>query len=183
MHAHTHLSHKYINTYIFMYNAYKYIYIYLYIHIYTYMHISRLSYAQLYLHTWTPAHARAHTSAHTHARAHRRRRRAQRPALHRRPAERVPRAVARQPGPKKAAHTFVNVVTAAVFHAPMFALNADAAWNAWEPGHPRSTPSEGARMCRRGCAGAESRTHARAHGRSTWARACGGPPSAIRSSG
>ena len=31
------------------------------------------------------------------------------------------------------AHTEHNVVTAAVFHAPMFALNADADWNACEP--------------------------------------------------
>jgi hypothetical protein len=34
--------------------------------------------------------------------------------------------VARRPA-EKAAHTEDNVVTAAVFHAPMFALNADAA--------------------------------------------------------
>jgi hypothetical protein len=56
MHAHTHLSHKYT-------------YAYIYIRTYTHMHIFRLCYAQLYLHTWTPAHARAHTSAHKHARA------------------------------------------------------------------------------------------------------------------
>ncbi len=31
----------------------------------TYIHITRLSYAQLYLHPGTPARARAHTSAHT----------------------------------------------------------------------------------------------------------------------
>jgi hypothetical protein len=30
-------------------------------------------------------------------------------------------------------------MTRAVFHAPMFALNADAEWNACEPYHPRST--------------------------------------------
>ena len=36
-----------------------------------------------------------------------------------------PPAVARRPGPK-AAYTAYNVVTRAVFHAPMFALNADA---------------------------------------------------------
>jgi hypothetical protein len=41
---------------------------YIYIDIYTYNHISRLSYAQRYLHTWTPAHARAHTASHTRAR-------------------------------------------------------------------------------------------------------------------
>ena len=71
---------------------------------YTYTHISRLSYAQLYLRTWAPAHAGAHTSAHTHASAHRRRRRAQRPAPHRRPAECVPPAVARRPGRKGGAY-------------------------------------------------------------------------------
>jgi hypothetical protein len=54
----------------------------------------------------------------------------------------------------KAAHTKANEMTDAVFHAPMFALNADADWNACEPSHPRSTPTERARMCRRGCAGA-----------------------------
>jgi hypothetical protein len=31
------------------------------------------------------------------------------------------------------AHTWYNVVTDAVFHAPMSALNADADWNACEP--------------------------------------------------
>jgi hypothetical protein len=36
----------------------------IYIHAYT-----RLCYAQLYLHTWTPVHVRANTSAHTRARA------------------------------------------------------------------------------------------------------------------
>ncbi len=41
------------------------------------------------------------------------------------PAERVPPAVAlRRAG--KAAHTWDSVVTTAVFHAPMLALNADA---------------------------------------------------------
>ena len=71
--------------------------------------IFRLCYAQLYLHTWTPAHARAHTfwhgSAHTHARAriggavaHNGPRRIDDPA------ERVPPAVARRRA-EKAAHT------------------------------------------------------------------------------
>ncbi len=35
------------------------------------------------------------------------------------------------------AHTWYNVVTDAVFHAPMFALNADADMNACEPNHTR----------------------------------------------
>ena len=91
----------------------------------------------------------------THTRARRRRRRAQRPAPDRRPAERVPPRW-RAARAEKAAHTLDNVVTAAVFHAPMFALNAVADWNACEPSHPRSTPTEGARMCRRGCVGAQS---------------------------
>jgi hypothetical protein len=59
-------------------------------HMYTYMHVSRLSYTQLYLHPWTPSHARAQTSAHKRASAHRRSRQAQRPAPHRQPAEHVP---------------------------------------------------------------------------------------------
>jgi hypothetical protein len=72
--------------------------------------------------------------------------------------------VARRPA-EKAAHTLNNEVTRAVFHAPMFALNADADKNACKPSHTRSTPTEGARTCRRGCLGAQSRTHsARAHG-------------------
>ena len=58
-----------------------------------------------------------------------------------------------------AAHTWDNEVTAAVFHAPMFALNADAEENACEPSHTRSTPTEGARMCRSGCVGPQSYTH------------------------
>ncbi len=56
----------------------------------TYIHLTHLSYAPLYLHTWAPAHARAHTFPRTRASAHRRRRRTQRPAPHRRPAECVP---------------------------------------------------------------------------------------------
>jgi hypothetical protein len=48
------------------------------------------------------------------------------------PAERVPPAVARRRA-EKAAHTAYNVVTRAVFHAPMFALNADACENACAP--------------------------------------------------
>jgi hypothetical protein len=67
--------------------------------------IFRLCYAQLYLHTWTPAHARAHTfCAHTHARAHRRRRRAQRPAPHRRPGRARPACGGAPPGRKGSAY-------------------------------------------------------------------------------
>ncbi len=95
---------------------------------------------------------------------------------------------------EKAAHTWYKFDTDAVFHAPMFALNADADASACGPSQPQSTPTEGARMWR-GCVCAQSHTHtctrpiahahmrAPAHGRSTWARACGGPASAICSSG
>jgi hypothetical protein len=46
---------------------------------------------------------------------------------------------------RTAAHTEEKEVTDAVFHAPMFALNADAIWNACEPSHTKSTPVESAR--------------------------------------
>ena len=46
----------------------------------------------------------------------------------------------RRPNP---AHTEINNVTRAVFHAPMFALNAES--NACEPNDTRSTPTEIAR--------------------------------------
>jgi hypothetical protein len=111
MHAHTHLSHKYIYTFIHKYNAYIYIYIY----VYTYMCI-RIA--------------------------------------------------------EKAAHTDCNEVARAVFHAPMFALNAVANWNACEPSHARSTPTERARMCRRGCVGALSHTHKRARARTQHVCSC-----------
>jgi hypothetical protein len=65
----------------------------------------RLCFAQLYLHNWTPAHARAHTSLHTHtcvhiggATAHNGPRRIDDPA------ERVPPAMARRPGRKGGAY-------------------------------------------------------------------------------
>ena len=75
-------------------------------------------------------------------------------------------------GAEKAAHTPANEVIDAVFHAPMFELNADAYGpppNACAPNHPRSTPTERARMCRRGCVRARSHTHTRGHthGRTT----------------
>ena len=47
----------------------------------------------------------------------------QRPRMRRRPTERSPPRCARGP---EVAHTRYNVVTRAVFHAPMFALKADA---------------------------------------------------------
>jgi hypothetical protein len=58
----------------------------------------------------------------------------------------------------KAAHTQNMFDTDAVFHAPMFALNADADANACEPNRTRSTPTEGARTVRRRCAGHQTHT-------------------------
>ncbi len=55
----------------------------------------------------------------------------------------------RAAGPEKA-HTAYNVVTDAVFHAAMFALNADAEPNACQPSHSRSTPTERTRTLRHG---------------------------------
>jgi hypothetical protein len=49
---------------------------------------------------------------------------------------------------RKAAHTYSNEVTDAVFHAPMFALNADIEANACKPSHMRSSPTESARLAR-----------------------------------
>jgi hypothetical protein len=63
-------------------------------------------------------------------------------------------------------------VTDAVFHAPMFALNADAEWNACEPSHPRSMPTERARMSRRGCEGAQSQARTRTLTRTQHVGAC-----------
>jgi hypothetical protein len=66
----------------------------------------------------------------------------------------------------KVAHTAANVVRAAVFHAPMFALNAVAHWKACEPTHTQSPPAEGARMCRRGLRGRRiTHAHTRARAR------------------
>jgi hypothetical protein len=90
-----------------------------------------------YLRTGTPAHV--HTSGHTRTRA---------PAVPPRTTARAPSttrpSASRRGGAAaragKEAHTAYNVVTAAVFHAPMFALKASAYWNACDPSHPRSTP-------------------------------------------
>jgi hypothetical protein len=78
-------------------------------------------------------HIRPYTHSYMRTRAarrHRRRRRAQQPRMRRRPTERSPPRCACGP---EAAHTEDNVVTEAVFHAPMFALKADAERNACEP--------------------------------------------------
>ncbi len=73
---------------------------------------------------------------------------------------------------RKRRDTSDNEVTAAVFHAPMSALNAAADRNACEPSHTQSTPTERASMCRRGCVGAQSHTHTRARARTQHVGAC-----------
>jgi hypothetical protein len=72
----------------------------------------------------------------------------------------------------KAAHTKYNVVTEAVFHAPMFALKADAESNACAPsnatlGGGGKCSHASARMRARQRAHTHERAHARAH---AWAR-------------
>ena len=180
MHAHCDLAHKYIHTYMYMYNAYIHIYIYIRIYTYKYPVFATRSY------TYTRGHPRMRgpTRLPTRARAHRRSRRAQPPAPHRRPDRARPAGGGTVPG-RKAAHTQCNVVTAAVFHAPMFALNADAEANDCDASQTTRDPRRRNALA---CVGADARApdrtraHARAHGRSTWARVCGWPASAIRSS-
>jgi hypothetical protein len=82
--------------------------------------MSDRSYAQPYIHPWTPAQASACTCAYSRTRKRRRRRRAQRP---RRIEDRPSASAWRAAGPK-AAHTMYMFDTEAVFHAPMFALKA-----------------------------------------------------------
>jgi hypothetical protein len=68
-----------------------------------------------------PTHRRTHARARIGgAAAHNGPRRIERPA------ERVPPAVARRPGREGGFHTAYMFDTDAVFHAPMFALNAFA---------------------------------------------------------
>ncbi len=55
-------------------------------------------------------------------------------------------AIVRAAGPG-AAHTLVNVVTAAVFHAPMLALKADAELNACAP-KPHAVHADGQGLAR-----------------------------------
>jgi hypothetical protein len=63
----------------------------------------------------------------------------------------------------EAAHTVYKVVTDAVFHSSMFALNADAEKNVCKPNHTPSTPTESARKF------SEAYTHTHPH---TWTSAC-----------
>ncbi len=65
---------------------------------------------------------------------------------HRRPTGRVNHVACRWP---KAAHTEAMLNTDAVFHAPMFALNAEnepGEPNACKPNQTRSTPTESAKQ-------------------------------------
>jgi hypothetical protein len=116
-----------------------------------------------------------HVCARTRARAHRR----SPPRTTARAASTTGRgcpACGGAPLGPKAAHTPANVVTAAVFHAPMSALNAEATANACEPSHPRSTPMERARTVRQGCFGAQSHTHTRALTDAARGRVCAAGP-------
>ncbi len=129
-------------------------------YIFTYENGFHLPCVQLWLHVDTRGSEYVYMRARTHARAS-----AAPPRTsttpHRAPAERVPRRW-RAAAPK-AAHTEDNVVTDAVFHAPMFALNATAPENACEPKpHAVHRRREGPARFRRGCGCAQTRTHTRA---------------------
>ncbi len=93
------------------------------------------------------------TCARTRARTHRRRRRAQRPHMRRRPTV---RSLLRCAAGPEAAHTLDNVVTRAVFHAPMSALKADAELNACEPSSRRSAEAWSACTRWGGCGRAQA---------------------------
>jgi len=74
---------------------------------------------------------------------------------------------------RKAAHTPVKSLTRAVFHAPMFALNADASLNACEPRHTQSsTPVERTHTFGRGYVCPQTHMHAQARARMCDAGAC-----------
>ncbi len=103
----------------------------------TRLHVPSLPFTRPYLHQ-RPRAKRVPARVRTRARiggaaAHNRPRRTEaRPSAS---------AVLRAAGPR-AAHTPCNVVTAAVFHAPMFALNADATKNACAP-KPHAVHADG----------------------------------------
>ncbi len=103
-----------VHIYLYMFKMYIYIHIYAYIYTHTYN--PSLLRAAIPTHADTRACACPHVCAHTRATA---RAASNTPPSASRPWWRAARA-------EKAAHTLDNVVTAAVFHAPMFALNADA---------------------------------------------------------
>ena len=79
-------------------------------------------------------------------------------------------AVVRAAGPERAVHTPANEVTDAVFHAPMFALNADAEVNACAP-KPQAVHADGQGLARLRVSGftpspQHEPANARAHSRS-----------------
>ncbi len=129
---------RYINIHrhIRIYKPNRFCYIYIYIYIYIHIPTFHLSYAQLGIHTWTPAQGsccliRVRTCMRAHI---------GRAAVHIEPRPSASATVRRRR--PKAAHTPYNEVTDAVFHAPMFTLNSYAPLNACEPSHTRSAPAE-----------------------------------------
>jgi hypothetical protein len=156
--------HTYICTYI-----YTYIYIQSYIPSFVRAAIP----TQVDIRACACPHARAHMSPHERQRASAVPPRATARAASNTRRARPARGGAR-PGPERPAHTLAMFDTDAMFHAPMFALNAAADRNACKPNHTRSTPTERARMCPCGCVGARSLTHKRARATHTRAR-IGGP--------
>jgi hypothetical protein len=68
------------------------------------------------------------------------------------------------------AHTLIMFATAAVFHAPMFALNADAVLNACEPTIPRLQQHKWSVM--HICIYIYTQTHAHPDAHAHKARAC-----------
>ncbi len=125
-------------------------------------------------HTYTPSFVRAaiptlvgartcacpHVCAH--ASAHQQRRCAQRPAPHRRPAERVPPAVARRPGRKGGAYIVQRGYRRRVPRADVRVKRRRQAERLRAEPPAVNRRREGARMCRRGCVRARSHTRTRA---------------------
>jgi hypothetical protein len=158
MHARTRLPRK----------IYIPIYVYISIHIYVYLYVDTYIYPVFRTRRYTSAWGHPRMGVPTRLRT-RTRARIGGPATHngpRRihdPAERVPPAVARRRA-GKAAHTQYMFDTAAVFHAPMFALNAFAEKNACEP-KPHAVHADGTRShvsARTEWAPNRKRTHTRA---------------------
>ncbi len=164
-HARPYPSHTHIYIYMYVYN------IYICVCVCISVHIFHLSYAQPYLLTWTPAHA----SAHTLARAHTRRMTA---APHRRPAERVPPAVARRPGREGGAYPLQRGDGRGVPRADVRVERGRRLERL--RAEPHKVDADGTHS--HASARMRGRPIARAHGRSTQARVCCRPASAIRSS-
>jgi hypothetical protein len=108
-------------------------------YVYIRMHVPNLRSARPYLHPRPRASESLHVCARARASAVPPRTTG-RAAFEARPSA---SAVVHAGGPG-AAHTWYNEVTAAVFHAPMFALNADAEENACAP-KPHAVDADGAR--------------------------------------